>query len=944
MELPLILSGPILRRVEPGLVSVWVALSKACSAQLSLFEGFAKAGDTPKFSRDADRADTIPIGEKLHIAVVMIKLTGADVLKPGQIYSYNISLSEKTGSAKHDLKSLNLLKDDVLSTTPVEKRRLALGYALDQLPSFALPPDKLTDLKIVHGSCRIQVSGLSDALPWVDDLIKEKFQDPNQRIHQLLLAGDQIYADDVERRVLPQMIALGQELLAKREFLPTNEPSGLAAKFSLADEKNFPVGMRKNLVLSEARMTTVDNHSHLLSFGEFAAMYLFAWNNELWQPAAIKDFDDTIAEFRTNYNAKVPDTVLPLFRRRDDKNQPKIVDALLRRFTDFAFKTLTAEELKSAIKKKDDFDPVVRDPLDTDTLQSGKLPAQGSPVRAAFPKIYTFAEGLTAGELVKFKDFVQQLKDDLGGLYKVTLDRGKANCVEALRNQHKIRRAMANVPTYMMWDDHEVTDDWNLNPMWRDRVMTNPLGRACVRNGMLAFALFQGWGNDPEKYTQGKPKRLLELAAKLYTGTSTATTQQTANDEIEQLFGLNRRTVDVAKFDEQLSWHFSVPGTRHLVLALDNRTQRNWVTRGGPPTNIILDAIEKQIPAGPLPQGKEVLIVVAPLPVLGPPMFDELIAPLAYRAFDLKEIIANGNENLRGMPGTNPDAIEAWAFDPKATEALLKRLEPYRKVVLLSGDVHYGSSQVMSYWKNTDSDADPSRFVQFTSSGFKKVLPEYLRDIDLRLSRAQRLIRAEINAERLGWNTKADVLNDKAKQAVPALRSRLEEEPMLLPAYGWPEGTAVKAATPPDWSWRIKVLLDERPEFNGQPYEPDKERPEAAKPPSAGIDIVSTPVPNPSFRNNFADAYRRLVARHHRSFDIMRNGRQLCVGNNLGLIHFKLLKDAQNQDILHAIQELHTVFPYELPNASEDHQPFTTHKARLTGDPAEKRPVLRGQP
>ena len=166
--------------------------------QLSLFEGLAKAGDTPKFSRDVDKVDTVAIGDKLHIAVVMLKLTGADVLKPGQTYSYNISLTEKTGGAKNDLKSLNLLKDNVLSTTPVEKRRLALGYAENQLPSFALPPDKLTDLKIIHGSCRLQVAGLTDGLAWIDDLIKDNLSDPNQRIHQLLLAGDQIYADDVE--------------------------------------------------------------------------------------------------------------------------------------------------------------------------------------------------------------------------------------------------------------------------------------------------------------------------------------------------------------------------------------------------------------------------------------------------------------------------------------------------------------------------------------------------------------------------------------------------------------------------------------------------------------------------------------------------------------------------------------------------------------------------
>ena len=102
---------------------------------------------------------------------------------------------------------------------------------------------------------------------------------------------------------------------------------------------------------------------------------------------------------------RFPTPCLPLFRRRDDKNKPKIVDALLRRFADFAFKTLTADELKSAIKKKDDLDPIERDPIDTDTLEPGKLPAAGSPQRAKFPKVYTFADTLTADEQGKFQEF-----------------------------------------------------------------------------------------------------------------------------------------------------------------------------------------------------------------------------------------------------------------------------------------------------------------------------------------------------------------------------------------------------------------------------------------------------------------------------------------------------------------------------------------------------------
>jgi hypothetical protein len=61
----------------------------------------------------------------------------------------------------------------------------------------------------------------------------------------------------------------------------------------------------------------------------------------------------------------------------------------------------------------------------------------------------------------------------------------------------KVRRLLANVPTYMPFDDHEVTDDWNLSGRWVENVNAKPLGRAILRNGLLSFALFQAWGNDP---------------------------------------------------------------------------------------------------------------------------------------------------------------------------------------------------------------------------------------------------------------------------------------------------------------------------------------------------------------------------------------------------------------------------------------------------------------
>ena len=80
------------------------------------------------------------------------------------------------------------------------------------------------------------------------------------------------------------------------------------------------------------------------------------------------------------------------------------------------------------------------------------------------------------------------------------------------------------------------------------------------------------------------------------------------------------------------------------------------------------------------------------------------------------------------MTGTNPDAIEAWAFDAVTFEHLLERLAPYGQVVLLSGDVHYSSGTAMSYWKGTATA--PARFAQFTSSGFKNVMPSMITVVD----------------------------------------------------------------------------------------------------------------------------------------------------------------------------------------------------------------------
>jgi hypothetical protein len=60
-----------------------------------------------------------------------------------------------------------------------------------------------------------------------------------------------------------------------------------------------------------------------------------------------------------------------------------------------------------------------------------------------------------------------------------------------------VRRALANIPLYTIFDDHEVSDDWNLNQAWCLRVLGQPLGRHVIQNALLAYAVFQGWGIHP---------------------------------------------------------------------------------------------------------------------------------------------------------------------------------------------------------------------------------------------------------------------------------------------------------------------------------------------------------------------------------------------------------------------------------------------------------------
>jgi hypothetical protein len=69
VSLPLVLAGPILRRVEPNLVAVWIALSSAATVSLTLFQGRVKTGAADHLFKSDPPTATCSRSPKRNVAV-----------------------------------------------------------------------------------------------------------------------------------------------------------------------------------------------------------------------------------------------------------------------------------------------------------------------------------------------------------------------------------------------------------------------------------------------------------------------------------------------------------------------------------------------------------------------------------------------------------------------------------------------------------------------------------------------------------------------------------------------------------------------------------------------------------------------------------------------------------------------------------------------------------
>ncbi len=310
-----------------------------------------------------------------------------------------------------------------------------------------------------------------------------------------------------------------------------------------------------------------------------------------------------------------------------------------------------------------------------------------------------------------------------------------------------VRRALANIAVYTICDDHDVSDDWYLNREWCERVLSKPLGKRVVQNGILAYALFQAWDNTPDLFAEGTDgEKLLHLSSQWLASEGKNSQAKAECDRYlgipiaDESTGLPTLVKDgsvsvLARDSRAIDWHYTICGSSHKVVVLDTRTWRGYPSgedkKLEPPMLLSPSAFERQLQI-PLSNSKpeiEATFVILPTNLVALDIIDRV------QQFELSRDRV-----------FNHDVGDAWNFHVEAFAQLLLNLCQQRdRVIILSGDIHYSCAVRLTHWFH--DSVETSVLVQLTSSAIKN------SELATRIVHTKlKSLFPEVTERWLGWN------------------------------------------------------------------------------------------------------------------------------------------------------------------------------------------------
>lgn len=268
----------------------------------------------------------------------------------------------------------------------------------------------------------------------------------------------------------------------------------------------------------------------------------------------------------------------------------------------------------------------------------------------------------------------------------------------------QVQRLFAHIPTYMIFDDHDVTDDWNLTVGWEHAVDQNQFATQVIGNGLAAYWMCQGWGNKPESFDE----TFIEQAKQLFVDHPRITeqTHNEAGNPATTHFVSNIEPDKHQAFIEMLNrfeeWHYTID-TSPKVIVLDTRTRR-WrsESRMNKPSGLMdweaLIEFQHQL------MNQDKVVIVSAAPMFGV----KFIETLQKMATTIGKPLVIDAENWMAHPGSANTLISIFTHTKTPTN-----------FVVLSGDVHYSFAYdiKLRYRRNSPN------IYQVTCSGIKNQFP-----------------------------------------------------------------------------------------------------------------------------------------------------------------------------------------------------------------------------
>lgn len=272
----MVLAGPVLRRLAPDRILIWLVTSRPVPMTLRLQPQGGTASTHCLAAQDGQEAQghgqILPIGRHAHVQLLDYALP--QPLPVDELINYDLLWTD--GAAEQSL-----------ANTMAE-----LLYPGQDAFSFVIPG---SNRHLLHGSCRKPHFAGKDGLVRADEWLSERLLEPEQRPDWLLMTGDQVYADDVAgpmlvaiHRLIERLglfdeklegatVADSQELYSSDKSYYQREQLLPDVQGNVALRERFFGGVKKPV------FTSAHARNHLMTLSEVLAMYLLVWSPVPWR-------------------------------------------------------------------------------------------------------------------------------------------------------------------------------------------------------------------------------------------------------------------------------------------------------------------------------------------------------------------------------------------------------------------------------------------------------------------------------------------------------------------------------------------------------------------------------------------------------------------------------------------------------------------------------------